>query len=167
MFLRLLIYIYRNQECNVKWSSSYSKSFPVRNGVRQGAISSPILFSLYINDLFLILRNAGFGCHIGGFFFECLGYADELLLLSASRSALQVMVDLCQKFTAKKNLKFSTNSDAEKSKTKCIIFSKKQRDLRNVAPVFLNGDPLPWFQQLKHLGNILQCDNSMQLDFTI
>ena len=50
---------------------------------------------------------------------------------------------------------------------KCIIFSKKQRDLRNVAPVFLNGDPLPWVQQLKHLGNILQCDNSMQLDCTI
>ena len=127
----------------------------------------PIFFSLYINDLLIRLRKAGFGCHIGGLFVGCLGYADDLLLLSASRSGLQVMVDLCQKFTAKKNLKFSTNSDAEKSKTKCIIFSKKQRDLRNVAPVFLNGDPLPWVQQLKHLGNILQCDNSMQLDCTI
>ena len=167
VFLRVLIYVYRNQECNVKWNSSYSESFPVRNGVRQGAISSPLFFSLYINDLLIILRNAGFGCHIGGFFVGCLGYADDLLLLSASRSGLQVMVDLCQKFTAKKNLMFSTNPDAEKSKTKCIIFSKKQRDLRNVTSVFLNGDPLPWVQQIKHLGNIMQCDNSMEVDCTM
>ena len=167
VFLRVLIYVYRNQECNVKWNSTYSESFPVRNGVRQGAISSPLFFSLYINDLLIILRNAGFGCHIGGFFVGRLGYADDLLLLSASRSGLQVMVDLCQKFTAKKNLMFSTNPDAEKSKTKCIIFSKKQRDLRNVTSVFLNGDPLPWVQQIKHLGNIMQCDNSMQVDCTM
>ena len=28
----------------------------------------------------------------------------------------------------------------------------------------LNGDPLPWVPHVKHLGNTLQCDNSMQMD---
>ena len=96
-----------------------------------------------------------------------MGYADDLLLISASRSGLQCMVDICQKFTERKNLKFSTNPNPEKSKTKCIVFSKKQRDLRDIAPIRLNGDPLPWVQQVKHLGNILQCDNSMKIDCTI
>jgi hypothetical protein len=166
IFLRVLLFIYRNQQCNVKWNSSYSSLFPVRNGVRQGAVSSPILFSVYINDLIVILREAGFGCHVGTFFVGCLGYADDLLLLSASRSGLQVMVNMCQKFTSKKNLKFSTNPDESKSKTKCIVFSKKPKELKNVAPIMLNGDPLPWVQQVKHLGNMMQFDNSMKVDCT-
>ena len=28
----------------------------------------------------------------------------------------------------------------------------------------LNGDPLPWVKQVKHLGNLLQSDNSMSVD---
>ena len=93
-------------------------SFSVSNGVRQGAVSSPILFSLYINDLLLLLKQAGLGCHVGTFFLGCLGYADDLLLLSASRSGLQAMVNICENFMKKKNLKFSTHPDAAKSKTK-------------------------------------------------
>ena len=54
--------------------------------------------------------------------------------------------------------------DPEKSKTKCIIFSKKHVDPNRVAPVLLNGDPLPWVPHVKHLGNTLQCDNSMKMD---
>ena len=76
------------------------------------------------------------------------------------------MVNMCQKFTSKKNLKFSTNPDESKSKTKCIVFSKKPKELKNVAPIMLNGDPLPWVQQVKHLGNMMQCDNSMKVDCT-
>ena len=74
------------------------------------------------------------------------------------------MVNVCQEFTMKKNLKFSTNPDSAKSKTKCIIFSKKQKELKNVAAILLNGDPLPWVHQVKHLGNMMQCDNSMKID---
>ena len=84
----------------------------------------------------------------------CFGYADDLLLLSASRSGLQAMVNTCQEFASLKNLTFSTNPDPEKSKTKCLVFSKKQQDRLNVAPINLNGDPLPWVTSVKHLGNI-------------
>ena len=45
----------------------------------------------------------------------------------------------------KKKLKFSTNPDPAKSKTKCVIFSKKDTDRVGVAPIKLNGDDLPWF----------------------
>ena len=82
IFLRLLISIYRNQKCDVKWAGKYSSSFSVSNGVRQGAISSAILFSVYIDELFVILRNAGFGCHINGLFLGCFGYADDIFLIS-------------------------------------------------------------------------------------
>ena len=67
-------------------------------------------------------------------------------------------------FTSKHNLKFSTNPDPDKSKTKSMIFSKNWRQRINIPPILLNGIPLPWVDKMKHLGNILQCENDMVLD---
>ena len=164
IFLRLILYIYMNQMCDVKWGDKYSTRFAVSNGVRQGAVSSAILFAVYIDKLLDILRSSGLGCHIHGVFLGAMVFADDIMLLSATRSGLQSMVDLCHEFAASKNLKFGTNSDPEKSKTKCIVFSKNKRDWTNVLPVQLNGDALPWVSKVKHLGNMLQSDNSMSID---
>ena len=167
IFLRLLLFIYKNQFCDVKWSSSYSHRFSVANGVRQGAVSSPLLFSVYIDGLLVKLHGSGLGCWVDHCFFGCLGYADDLLLLSGSRSGLQAMVTICEKFAKMKHLKFSTNVDPDKSKTKCIIFSPRAKDRNGVAPILLNGDPLPWVREVKHLGNILQCENNMKRDIAV
>ena len=164
LFLRILIFIYRYQSCNVNWNSCFSYRFSVTNGVRQGAVSSPLFFSIYIDGLITLLRKSGFGCRIDKFFLGVLGYADDLLLLSASRSGLQAMVTICEKFAKMRKLKFSTNANPIKSKTKCIIFAKGRAAKGNFAPIFLNGDPLPWVERVKHLGNILQSDNSMRDD---
>ena len=167
VYLRILLYIYTNQCCDVKWNGALSDRFQVRNGVRQGAVSSPILFSVYINDLFLALRRSGLGCRMNGIFYGCLGYADDLLLVSASRSGLQSMVDMCADFAKKKNLKFSTNPDPIKSKTKGIIFSPKPKLRLNILKIRLNGDDLPWVTEVKHLGNTLESSNTMRRDVSI
>ena len=166
IYLRLLIFIYMNQQCDVKCAGKHSFQFTVRNGVRQGAVSSAILFSIYIDELFVLLRKAGFGCQLNGLFMGCFGYADDLFLLSASRSGLQAMVNICQEFASSRNLKFSTNIDPDKSKTKCLIFSKHVRDRENVLPILLDGVPLPWVSQVKHLGNMLQLDNRTRVDLS-
>ena len=164
IFLRVLLFIYCNQLCDVMWNSSYSSRFKVSNGVRQGAVSSPLLFSIYIDGLISLLRKSGLVCQIDSFYYGVLGYADDLLLLSASRSGLQAMVRICEMFAKARSLKFSTNMNPNKSKTKCVIFTKV-KDIRNeIAPIMLNGDPLPWVDSVKHLGNILQGDNCMRSD---
>ena len=167
IFLRVLLYVYTNQSCCVKWNGSLSSAFSVSNGVRQGAVSSPVLFSVYIDDLFSILRGSGLGCSLYGQFYGCFGYADDLLLLSASRSGLQSMINRCSEFMQLKKLRFSTNTNPVKSKTKCIVFSKKVRDRMGIVPVKLDGDSLPWVSELKHLGNVLECSNTMQRDIAI
>ena len=166
VFLRILLFIYKNQSCEVKWNGARSNRFNVKNGVRQGAVSSPILFSVYINDLFLVLRRSGLGCRVNGIFYGCLGYADDLFLMSASRPGLQSMVNTCAVFASKMNLKFSTHPNPVKSKTKGIIFSAKPRDRSNVLNLKLNGDELPWVNEVKHLGNTLENNNSMQRDMS-
>ena len=77
------------------------------------------------------------------------------------------MVNVCSEFAQKKNLKFGTNTNPEKSKTKCIAFCKKSLDMNNLRSVSLDGVPLPWVRSVKHLGNTLQSDNSMKMDIAI
>ena len=79
IIVRLLIHMYRTQKAEVRWKQHSSEQFPIRNGVRQGAILSPILFCLYMNDLFALLRKAKIGCHLGKYFAGAMGYADDLL----------------------------------------------------------------------------------------
>ena len=128
----------------MKWNGSISDSFKASNGVRQGAVSSPILFSIYIDDLFSLLRSSGLFCRLNNQFYGCLGYADNLLLMSASRIGLQGMINKCEESMKGKRLKFSTNANPTTSKTKCAIFSKKAKDRINVALLKFNGDDLPW-----------------------
>ena len=41
----------RDSIANVSWNGILSKNFPVKNGVRQGGIVSPVLFCIYIDGL--------------------------------------------------------------------------------------------------------------------
>ena len=88
ILVRLLICIYRKQTADVRWKSKYSYEFTIRNGVRQGAVLSPLLFCFYMNNLFQLLRNSGAGCRIGDYYAGVFGYADDLLRLCPSRVGL-------------------------------------------------------------------------------
>ena len=77
-------------------------------------------------------------------------YADDILLLSASRNGLQNMVDISAEFARSKNIKFGTDPDKRKSKSKCIISSKK--DIKSAKSIKLDGRDLPWVDQIKYLG---------------
>ena len=166
IFVRLLIYMYTNQQYTVKWGDQLANYFGVKNGVRQGGVSSGIFFVVYIDNLIEILRKSGFGCKIFGVFLGVMIYADDIMLLSASRTGLQQMVTICQDYASKMNLKFGTNIKPEKSKTKCMIFSKKGKS-DSFKEIVLDGNALPWVNQVKHLGHTLQADTSMNIDVTL
>ena len=98
ILLRFLIFSYLNQECVVAWNGVRSSSFTIANGVRQGAVLSPALFNVYIDDVFHELSQSGFGCKINSNYFGCVGYADDIALLAPSRAALQEMINICAKY---------------------------------------------------------------------
>ena len=97
IFLRTLAYIYSKQYCDVRWKDSFSYRFPISRGCRQGAISSPLFFNLYVNILILQLEQSGIGCKIGNKYCGIFVYCDDIFLLSASRPGLQAMVTTCEK----------------------------------------------------------------------
>ena len=110
------------------------------------------------------MRESGLGCHIKGIFYGAVIYADDIFLLSASRNGLQAMVNICQDYVESRNLQFGTNSEPEKSKTKCIFFSQKIKANFQPRNIMLNGNKLPWVKSVKHLGHLLEQDNSMRSD---
>ena len=83
---------------------------------------SPVLFSVYLDDLLTELRALQLGCHIGGWWYGALGYADDLILLAPNREVLQKMVVVCERYGVEHNLVFSTDPVPKLSKTKCIYF---------------------------------------------
>jgi len=171
IFLRVMIFIYIHQYYDVRWNGKYSDRFSVSNGIRQGGISSPIFWNLYLDRLITRIRKTrirklGFGCHVAGMFLGIFIYADDIFLLCPSRPGLQEMVKECQDFARKNNLTFSTDANPVKSKTKCIIFDKKPIDTTEVARIILDDKKLPWVPSLKHLGMTIESNNSMALDMS-
>ena len=63
---RLLFNLYGNQQFQIRWNNCLSNMYNMTNGVKQCAVLSPILFTMYIDGLFYELKRADVGCHING-----------------------------------------------------------------------------------------------------
>ena len=162
IYVRLLPVMCDKQYANVKWIGSVSKRFTIRNGVKQGAVLSVILFCVYIDDLFKILRKKKSGCWVHNDLFGIIGYADGTFLLSPSLDTLQDMITTCENYTSAHSLSFSTDVNPNRCKTKCPVFLKSDRVLRNIK---LNGRDLPWVTSTKHLGSMIHnTENGMVRD---
>ena len=68
--IRELAYIYMEQYGWVKWGDSKSRQMAIYNGTRQGAILSPIVWSVYADPLLQHLLDLGLVAYIAGFSWE-------------------------------------------------------------------------------------------------
>ena len=129
--------------------------FESLNGVRQGGVISPLIFTVYMDEMICRLLKSGIGCFIGQEYYGCLGYADDFVLLCPSLKGLQRMIDLCAEF----GLEFSVMYNAKK--TKCMTFEFTQnRHIPGRFAIRLDGKALDWTTSIKHLGNYIRSDLS-------
>ena len=142
----------------VRWGNSLSDGFP--NGVRQGGVLSPILFTIYIDNLLGDLCKLGVGCHWDSLFAVAVCYADDLVLLTPSPSALRVMLNCCESFAISHGLKFNP------SKTQLIRFSSYPSSSCSVSFHFC-GQQLPFLDTVSHLGHLLHYNLSDVQDINV
>ena len=154
--LRLLINMYTKQKLKVKWSQFVSETFVVSNGVKQGGVLSPVLFSVYIDDLLLKLKRSGLGCRIGNSYAGCLSYADDLTLIAPTKKALQNMIYMCEEYARDFDVTFNG------SKSVFMVF-KGNACKEQSCYVTVNGITVSKSAQTMHLGHMVSsCDrNSM------
>jgi hypothetical protein len=91
--IRVLNDWYCKSECSVKWGNCISNAFSLKAGVRQGGVLSPILFSVYVDNILSKLNNLG--CHMFGLCVSSFLYADDLVLLAPSVESMQEMIQVC------------------------------------------------------------------------
>ena len=104
---------------------------------------------VYTPILFKELRRMNLGCYTGQNYVGVIGYADDLFLTCPTLDGLQKMLNVCEKYASDHNVCFSTDPDPNKSKTKCMAFLQRKRNIRKLS---LCGNPLPWVESGKHLG---------------
>ena len=89
--------------------------------------------------------------------------ADDVMLLSPSVQGVQELVSICEQHTQDTDRVFSTDKEnPEKSKTMCIAFICKDKDM--LTTIRLNGDPLPWKDKVNHFGTTLTIACSLASD---
>lgn len=76
----------------VLWQSSFSRSIPITQGVQQGAILSPLLYSVFVDEILVSLQNSGYGVYINSIFCGELMYADDLALINGSPADCHAML---------------------------------------------------------------------------
>ncbi len=70
------------------------------NGVKQGGVLSPILFAIYVDGLLQKLQNSDVGCYVGYKFVSAIAYADDLILLVLTFTALRKLINICELYAA-------------------------------------------------------------------
>ena len=113
----------------VKWNEALSVTFSNSNRVKQGGVQSPLLFTVYLDQLTksLALKELGIGCHLNGMFVGAFIYVDDVTLLAPTSMSLETMLNICIDFAASHKLLFNA------SKTKCMYFNDAGSQLPNTV----------------------------------
>ncbi|RVE46368.1 hypothetical protein evm_008991 [Chilo suppressalis] len=152
----LFKYWYSNQQNTVRWGSAMSDVYLLECGVRQGGLSSPRLFNLYINRLIGELSGTNVGCSVDGISINNVSYADDTVLLSPSIAALRKLLRICEEYADTHGLRYNVN------KSELMIFKAGAKTYSSVPQVTLYGSPLNLVKQFKYLGHWVTddlCDN--------
>lgn len=128
-----------------------SQYFSCEKGLREGEILSPILFSLYVNDLNKYFEeNHCQGVNISSKFYDELiiyaklflvMYADDTVLFATNRKDLQKSLNIYSNYCDKWKL------DINIEKTKVLCFGRKRH-----CHFFINNKPINIVDDFKYLG---------------
>ena len=115
--------LYCNSTCSIKIDENKTQPFSYSRGVRQGCILSPLLSSLYLNNVPYLFENM-----LSDPFFlpngkniNSLLYAGDLVILSRLKAGLQNCLNALSLYCDKWKLKINSK------KTKILIFQKRPK----------------------------------------
>ena len=121
----------------VKWNNSCSLVFSVCSGVRQGAVLSPLLFAVYIDEIGKLCdpRNSCF----------VILYADDIILITISVTMLQNLLFACEKELTYLDMLIN-------SKKSCCVRIGPRYDNFCVNIATCDGRSLAWVKEIRYLG---------------
>lgn len=154
--LNIVKNMYQQIKSRIRFNNTISEIFEYKKGVIQGESLSPLLFSLYINDLESHLMNNGCSSveieDINLFLFM---YADDTVLLAESPEDLQFMMNSLQSYCDK----WSITVNVKKSKV--MVFQSRKVEIRNEWK--LNNNTIGIVDNFNYLGITLNFNGKYSL----
>ena len=142
----------------VRHCKTYSDFFEVSIGLRQGEVMSPILFSLFVEDLELFLqRSVDCGLTVYDITLILLSFADDMVILGSSQQDLQNSLNLLYEYCHKWGLTVNTD------KTKVLIFRKRGR-VDNRLVFTYNDNQLDIVDNFNYLGVVFNYTGTFLLN---
>ena len=157
--LKCIKSMYAGVKARVRSGSQLSQTVLCGSGVKQGDICSPILFSLFINELAVdVIKNGyhGVSFPMDAFQLFILLLADDVVLLSETIIGLQRQLNSLHDASSKLGLKVN------KEKSSIVVF-RKGGYLGSRERWFINGISIPIVNSYKYLGIYF----STKLSFTL
>ena len=142
--------MYSNIKSCVDYNDKQSGFFTCKNGLRQGENLSPILFSLFLNDVeHYLSKNIQVGLNIHDQYFNSylriivLLYADDTVLFAESEEELKTLLnDFCKYCN---DWKLTINPE----KSKIMVFGERARTNHNIT---INDKIIEVVDTFKYLG---------------
>jgi Reverse transcriptase (RNA-dependent DNA polymerase)/Endonuclease-reverse transcriptase len=127
-----------NRSFRFRVEGTHSSPHPLRAGVPQGSVLSPLLFSLYVNDI-----PHTSGVHLALF-------ADDTALYFTHRNRAHVAKKLQTAASTLGKWFRKWRIEVNPDKSAAVFFSRSNKPLP--PPVRLFDRPIPWVKKVKYLG---------------
>jgi hypothetical protein len=85
----------------------FSHYFLATNGVKQDDLPSPILFCIYIDGKLQMLTASSVGCYMGSVFIRALAFADDIILIAPSATAMRKQLSICNEYDDEYHIMFN------------------------------------------------------------
>ncbi|XP_063408720.1 uncharacterized protein LOC134692200 [Mytilus trossulus] len=145
---------YDHFSCVVEHEGKHSEWFHIKSGVRQGCVMSGFLFLLVIDWTMKQTTQKKRGINWGRLeVLEDLDFADDIALLSATRTQLQAKTDYIQKIAKTTGLEINK----KKSKIMCVKAT-------NIQPITLNNEELEIVDSFTYLGSVIDTNDNATSD---
>lgn len=143
---RVLRQWYKDNSSCVLVDGDRTDMFPGYRGVRQGAPSSPTLYSVFINDVCAAIQQSGYGVTIAGIWVGVVLFADDMLLMAQDEAELHAMMRIIEQCARKWRYSISDK------KSSVMVASCSTRRFVPCDPFTFNDKEVlvEWF--IKYLG---------------
>jgi hypothetical protein len=152
-----IVAYYKDRRNKAYLDDCFSDWITHEDGVIQGAVTSPLIFIVFINPLIRALKDAGIGVIIDNKISPGVLFADDIAIIAKTVEEMRKALDIVSKWANKWRMAFSP------SKCKIIIIGKEHAPDIDTSLFMLQGRSLSVSTAEKYLGVIISDTGTVNL----
>ena len=138
------------QRATVRVAEGESELAEIRRGVRQGCLLSPLLFSIYVEEIMIeAIEYIDEGVKVGGKLLKDIRFADDQAMVADSEKGIQQIMEKLVEVGRKYDMKINVK------KTKTMRISRRDGSVVNIVT---EGKNVEQVKKYRYLGAMITKD---------